>query len=306
MDTLLSEMMAERHGARAFERMDEWRMHVALHSQAARIEAYYQLYNTSAAVHALDAPCATWAHIRDAQYCDAEAAVAAARSADAYDDPISLDHIYPVHRMGVPTAVLYADPLADETPAFHAALQSAARDGSLQYVLRWRPSGVHAALPTKPSSYLSGFGVTMHLKKVDYLVLDDRRVHAPPAAPLDAPDRVSELSKAVQAQLLDGASDAARAANIQDAVKRAAELNLTEIMYMGQAVAHAVHVSEDPLSTLEALVYNFPAHALALSDYARRVESDSEVFALLEDHFYRFIAPGVCSGLMDILCLWIS
>lgn len=299
MDTLLSEMMAERHGARAFERMDEWRMHVALHSQAARIEAYYQLYNTSAAVHALDAPCATWAHIRDAQYCDAEAAVAAARSADAYDDPISLDHIYPVHRMGVPTAVLYVDPLADETPAFHAALQSAARDGSLQYVLRWRPSGVHAALPTKPSSYLSGFGVTMHLKKVDYLVLDDRRVHAPPAAPLDAPDRVSELSKAVQAQLLDGASDAARAANIQDAVKRAAELNLTEIMYMGQAVAHAVHVSEDPLSTLEALVYNFPAHALALSDYARRVESDSEVFALLEDHFYRFIAPGVSQ-------LWIN
>jgi UDP-glucose:glycoprotein glucosyltransferase len=65
------------------------------------------------------------------------------------------------------TAIHYADPMAPEFNSLHSALLSLSLD--VEYVLRWARPVIASDGP-----YLSGFGVALDLKKMDYLALDDR------------------------------------------------------------------------------------------------------------------------------------
>ena len=89
--------------------------------------------------------------------------------------------------------MLYTDPYSATLTEFHNELKRLASEWRIKYVLRWRPS--MAPVNARPmSQYLSGFGAAMHLKKVDYLVLDDRHIDVSEHAELNLaaePDRVS-------------------------------------------------------------------------------------------------------------------
>ncbi|KAG0702039.1 glycosyltransferase family 24 protein [Suillus ampliporus] len=65
------------------------------------------------------------------------------------------------------TAIHYADPMSPEFKSLHGALLSLNPD--VEYVLRWaRP------IVATDGPYLSGYGVALDLKKMDYLAVDDR------------------------------------------------------------------------------------------------------------------------------------
>ncbi|KAG1862437.1 UDP-glucose:glycoprotein glucosyltransferase-domain-containing protein [Suillus tomentosus] len=66
------------------------------------------------------------------------------------------------------TAIHYADPMAPEFKPLHRALLSLTHD--VEYVLRWARPVIATDGP-----YLSGFGVALDLKKMDYLAVDDRK-----------------------------------------------------------------------------------------------------------------------------------
>lgn len=66
------------------------------------------------------------------------------------------------------TAIHYADPMAPEFKPLHRALLSLSHD--VEYVLRWARPVIATDGP-----YLSGFGVALDLKKMDYLAVDDRK-----------------------------------------------------------------------------------------------------------------------------------
>lgn len=66
------------------------------------------------------------------------------------------------------TAIHYADPMVLEFNSLHGALLSLSLD--VEYVLRWARPVIATDGP-----YLSGFGVTLDLKKMDYLAVDDRK-----------------------------------------------------------------------------------------------------------------------------------
>jgi len=91
---------------------------------------------------------------------------------------LSFDHVYPdtADSLQAPpaTAIFYAAFESSSFYSLHRILYefSSRPNPPIQYVLRHAtPSSNMHSLP----SYLSGYGVSLDLKKMDYLALDDRR-----------------------------------------------------------------------------------------------------------------------------------
>lgn len=89
---------------------------------------------------------------------------------------LPFDHIYPSRSRyldGPPrTAILYAAPLSSNFRELHSHLLqlSSGPTPRVQYVFRpIPPKGL-----VHEKNYLTGYGVTLDLKKMDYLALDDR------------------------------------------------------------------------------------------------------------------------------------
>ncbi|KAG2134823.1 glycosyltransferase family 24 protein [Suillus clintonianus] len=84
---------------------------------------------------------------------------------------LQTDHILPLQpSLNAPrwTAIHYADLMSPEFNSLHGALLSLSLD--VEYVLRWaRP------IIASDGPYLSGYGVALDLKKMDYLAVDDRK-----------------------------------------------------------------------------------------------------------------------------------
>lgn len=94
-------------------------------------------------------------------------------------DKLSFDHIHPSpdrHLVGpLRTAIFYASLQSSNFRELHTHLLrlSGGPAPRVQYIFRPVPSKGSA----DEKSYLSGYGVTLDLKKMDYLALDDRLVH---------------------------------------------------------------------------------------------------------------------------------
>lgn len=88
------------------------------------------------------------------------------------------------------TAVLYGDPFSSNFWSLHSVLLehvigsrsqlSKTDKDAFQYVLRWKPSETSSSNSNleESSGFLSGYGAALDLKKVDYLVIDDRKLKA--------------------------------------------------------------------------------------------------------------------------------
>jgi UDP-glucose:glycoprotein glucosyltransferase len=82
------------------------------------------------------------------------------------------DHVKnPSNGKAASTLLIYADPLSSEYPALHRHLFQESPSDNLRIVLRWKPS-THNGISQK--LVLSGYGVGLDLKRVDYITIDDR------------------------------------------------------------------------------------------------------------------------------------
>lgn len=95
---------------------------------------------------------------------------------------LSIDHIYPPPSttLATPskTAIFYATLSSPNFRDLYTTLLSLAQKPGphrIQYVVRYVPP---PGRDTAPKSYLSGYSVSMDLKKMDYLAMDDRRTRS--------------------------------------------------------------------------------------------------------------------------------
>lgn len=93
---------------------------------------------------------------------------------------LAFDHIYPEPSQSSlhppRTAIFHADLSSNNFRELHTYLMrlSSAPSPRVEYVLRPIPPPNR---DQKEKTYLSGYGVAMDLKKMDYLALDDRGSH---------------------------------------------------------------------------------------------------------------------------------
>lgn len=294
VESAISDYLTEQNAPYRQEGLDEWRMSVAQHWSAARIEAHYQIYNTSKEIKALNPRCGTFVYVNELAICSPEEARTILKSHERGSHTVlPHDHSYPSYHPSRWTAILYADPYSDSFSHFHQTLMDLAEEHALTYVLRWRPSVANVE-PQELMPYISSFGTSLHLKKVDYLVLDDRQVDSEQAAENDSqhvPDLISGLRYGLL-QHLHQLSGSEPFTSIQEAVQSQKNLSASEFIFLGQAAAKVILESKDPLSTLVALSSDFPIYAKALSQLAAQIPESDPVYMQLSDHSTRFLQAG--------------
>ncbi|KIJ61523.1 glycosyltransferase family 24 protein [Hydnomerulius pinastri MD-312] len=163
------------------------RARLGLHVASPRLAASAEYYDIHIAnltdSHKLHSPgCASWVDWYGQVVCDADTLLQLANSGNndisaTKPKHLPLDHVHklPPSLEGPQyTAIHFAEPTAPSFAPLHSALLSL--EPKVEYVLRWA-KGTGERKDGDLSSHLSGYGVALDLKKMDYLVLDDRNQH---------------------------------------------------------------------------------------------------------------------------------
>lgn len=163
------------------------RVRLALHAMTPRLAASAEYYDRHVANlserHKLHSPeCASWVDWYGQIICDAETLLQLANAKDdgfVFTKPkrLPLDHVHQIPpSLEEPryTAIHFANPTAQSFHSLHETLLSL--EPKVEYVLRWAQGTIEHG-KGQLSSHLSGYGVSLDLKKMDYLVLDDRNQH---------------------------------------------------------------------------------------------------------------------------------
>lgn len=261
--------------------MSSYNFALSMHSQAPKIEAYYQYYNETvvpslSASGSFDETCNVWADWNGHQICSIDQLKSAIeQTVDTGKDPVLLpfDHVF-FEQTGNAftrprTLIVYGDLLHSDFKVYHDAVMELARSKGLRYVLRYKPS--HVA--TGPL-YLSGYGVELALKRTDYIVIDDRNVD-------------TDSSDAEKAQEAD-ASRAKPNDPLSHYSPDIQPLKLGEIVDLSVQAAQYIAQSANPLETLVKVSQDFPKHS-ALISKVRLNESFSDEINTIQS---RHIAPG--------------
>ncbi|CCF53656.1 uncharacterized protein UHO2_02943 [Ustilago hordei] len=289
------------------EALDTWRMSLALKNSTPRIQAFVHLYK---ALQLEDTwrsrsnkdPCVSWVHHEGKVLCSAEelhqalqdnAASSSAVSSTkqvAFGHPRSASEAsYKFDTASSQIFELYADPYSDNFRELFSTLEKHATDaeGGVKYTLRWRPSLDNQPTATSGSqqtTFLSGYGAILDLKKVDYLVIDDRKLK-------DDSD-IGDLGIATNTHDEEAAASQRASADLrwlQDQIgadsflasTSLSSLTDSEIADLGIKAARLIMSSPDPLRALQELSQNFPSHAAALASSTKFDDGDASA-ALFE------------------------
>lgn len=285
-----------------------WQMSLALHSESAKVAAVFQLAETSGSEERwasrvglegdeMRSKCGSWVDWYGDVVCTAEELETSLKSSVSQNRnhkvaTYPFDHLIQTQEAAanVPTAVLYGNPISRNFAQLHQILRDAVtRQSPFRYVIRWRPPqpADGDAAQALTSGYLAGYGGALDLKKVDYLVIDDRKLkHASGAPSLGSAARDLGSQKQLedrdwlQRQLLLNTS---RVANTS-------ALSPEEIDVLGLQAAQVVLHSSEPLRALEQLTHDFPLHArdLARGGVALSQELEEELEYLTS----RVFRPG--------------
>ncbi|KAH7906009.1 glycosyltransferase family 24 protein [Hygrophoropsis aurantiaca] len=155
---------------------------LALHAASPRLAASAEYYNALTTSMneggvALKQGCESWVDWYGEVVCDADTLRRLASSIDSSRPKpkrLPFDHAYPLPpSLESPryAAILYADPTSPGFASLHATLLSL--QPQIEYILRWA-GGATEDNKGSLTSYLTGYGVSLDLKKMDYLALDDR------------------------------------------------------------------------------------------------------------------------------------
>ncbi|KAH9924083.1 glycosyltransferase family 24 protein [Fomitopsis serialis] len=287
-DTALAEGFLAGPGAHVSAEMN-----LALHAATPKIEAFYQYYMDRHAVRrdAIDdARCESWVDWYGEVVCDGETLARLAgvdtigppNSIDAeksYTSPklMSFDHVEPSPALTLErpprTAILYASLSSANFWELHSFLYASSRapNPHLEYVLRPIPPAVR---DDSKRSYLSGYGVALDLKKMDYLALDDRRQ--------SSDENTDEVDDATPSAI---ATDPVMALIHQypenTTADASAPLTAEELLEIDLQAAQIIRDADEPLSILKQLAQNFPRYATSLS---RQVTFDAGLAEEVENN----------------------
>ncbi|KAH9887933.1 glycosyltransferase family 24 protein [Cubamyces lactineus] len=283
-------------------------MHVALHSASPKLEAFYQYYNDHHVSRISDDSaqrCGSWVDWYGTVVCDVEtlARLIETKSIDSPDAAanhtsspalmqLSFDHILPDPKYVLDPpphiAVLYASLESPNFRELHAYLYNAARSRSPHVSYIFRPIPPATRDPAN-RTHLSGYGVALDLKKMDYLAVDDRLQGGSHSAGSD-----EESSSGMQEDELDVIVTGLQQYPLNDTVDVTAPLTEEELLDIGLQATQLIYDAEEPLErlrTLKHLSQNFPRYAGAL---ARRVTVNQSLLEEITENQAR--APGGASA----------
>ncbi|KAF8812128.1 hypothetical protein BYT27DRAFT_7133469 [Phlegmacium glaucopus] len=257
-------------------------MNLALHAATPKLEAFYNHYedhhNHSRGTH-----CGSWVDWYGEVVCDADrlAQLAGVETIDPTRNSkilqtrpkiLTFDHIFPPPGLILDrpprTAILYASLTSPNFRELHTYLLKIVNklDPHLEYIFRHIP-------PTTRSngrSYLSGYGVALDLKKMDYLALDDRHSSSGETATTRsnsvAEGQEQRVDPVLPLILAHPENSTAPDASIP--------LSPEELADLGVQAAQIIAESPEPLTVLSHLSQNFPKYAASL---ARRVVANESV-----------------------------
>ncbi|MCO5588119.1 hypothetical protein L7F22_042074 [Adiantum nelumboides] len=279
-----------------------WNASLALRTQVPKISAFWQLYQTSgvrdrhASRQKSEEGCGSWVDFEGKVICsDAELIEAFEAFSGHKNDyhpfpPITAsDHILKTGSKSGPIAILYADPYTSNFWPLHHRLTeytlgSRPDHAPLQYILRWKPSRQlgDASLP--------GYGAYLDLKKVDYLVIDDRKLVEADGSTAKSHTVPEDILHSADVQDRDWLNKQLRATT-DDKKQSMGSLTKEEVSTLGLKAAYNIMKSSDPLRALHQLSQDFPSHAVALARSANEPKS-----AFLEEmetlHMTRIEAGG--------------
>lgn len=249
-------------------------MALSIHAAAPRIEAHYQYYENSLQPRMgkdYDPKCEAWVQWGGKQLCRLEGGELEDMDAGVETErrKLQFDRTGETAEDG-PVAVMYADILAPGFAEHHELLRRYAKEGTVSYRLRYKPPVTREERPV----ILSGYGVSLVLKKTDYVVMDDREVEGGAGK-----DAVTEGGATAQ-QPLGTLED-----EETDDIKPLQEKDLAGL---GYKAASFVMKSESSFETLQKLVQDFPKHSAAIA----AVDPDANVTTELQGNWEMVLGPG--------------
>ncbi|KAI0696066.1 glycosyltransferase family 24 protein [Cytidiella melzeri] len=281
-------------------------MNLALHSALPRIEAAYQYYGDREAGRAArecgdgESGGGSWVDWYGKVVCDGESLrllvevdmIGGTQPVDVNGTSIAprllpFDHVMPAHALGVErpprTAILYGSVFSKNFRELHEPLWKASRGPSphVEYVFRHAPHPSHQE-SSSALAYLSGYGVALDLKKMEYLALDDRILGS-------SSDSSKEEAASEAATETDSIAALVQQYPENTDVDYSAALSEHELLQIGFQAAQLLYDSEDALATLLQISQNFPKYASAV---ARRVTVDPELEEEIQSNHAK-AQPGV-------------
>uniref|UniRef100_A0A0D9XKJ1 UDP-glucose:glycoprotein glucosyltransferase n=1 Tax=Leersia perrieri TaxID=77586 RepID=A0A0D9XKJ1_9ORYZ len=187
------------------------------------------------------------------------------------------DHIYPQSNVTAPIAIFYG---AFGTKCFkelHVHLAEASKKGKIRYALRQvLPSGCQAtssfcgSIGSVDAVTLSGYGVELALKNMEYKAMDDTAIKK--GVPLEDP-KTEDLSQEVRGFIFSKILERKPALNAEIMAFRDYLLSSTvsdtlevwELKDLGHQTAQRILHASDPLQSMQEINQNFPSIVSSLS-----------------------------------------
>ncbi|KAF9530297.1 UDP-glucose:glycoprotein glucosyltransferase-domain-containing protein [Crepidotus variabilis] len=250
-------------------------MKLAMHAAAPRLQAFYNYYEDNYN-YSSGNQCGSWVDWYGEVICDVEtlAQLVGTEAIDSKDagkqtrpNILSFDHVYPPrdHILERPprTAVFYALLTSANFRELHTYLLKLTNrlDTHVEYVFR------HVPPKTASSSRntLSGYGVSLDLKKTDYLAVDDRNQGT----------GNSKSSQEDQGEHVDPVLPLILAhSENTTALDATTPLTSEELAELGPQAIQLIASSSEPLAVFTHLAQNFPKYA---SSIARRVVANESI-----------------------------
>ena len=220
------------------EALSSFQFGLSIHNSAPRIQAHYQYYETAVEPFLQgSAQCETWLQFQGKQHCH-PALEKEDGEVSSTTGELPFDRILGSVQGSIPS-ILYADITSQSFRTFHKVLSASARDGKTTYRVRHKPK---ASNMNEPLS-VHGYGVSLDLKRTDYIVIDDRQ---------------AEQAAAVHGQELEeGAAE--------EEINDLKPLSESELSRLGINAASYVTKSERPLDTLLKITQDFPKYSSLLA-----------------------------------------
>ncbi|KAJ6562664.1 glycosyltransferase family 24 protein [Mycena capillaripes] len=247
-------------------------MNLGLHAATPKIEAFYHHYVT----HTKDPNCGSWVDWYGEVVCDVEklSHLAGIETIDptnsSYDNSASFprpkllafDHIHPspARTLDRPprTAILYASLNSSNFRALHSYLFALAdkQIPAIEYIFRHIPDSANPDPDSR--NILSGYGVSLDLKKMDYLAVDDRNAGPGYAS-------TQEATADTEIPDVDPIMSLIEAYPEPETTATDSALSEEAISVLGFQATQLIADSSEPMSTLAQLSQNFPKYMAALS-----------------------------------------
>ena len=232
------------------EELSSFDLALSIHSASPRIEAFYQYYNTSVVPLLGDSEqdgCESWVYagFSAQKFCSPDLEPSKAQTLETGSEAL---HELPFDRVlgdakSQTPSVLYADIMSKSFRDFHKTISQTAKTGQTSYRVRYKPG----KSSTGQQLTVGGYGVSLYLKRTDYIVIDDRQSD-------QAEDDQTEGKAAADVDLRE-----------DEEVSDLRPLSAKELTRLGVKTSSFVMSSHDPMDALVKISQDFPKYSSALA-----------------------------------------